>query len=128
MAAQHGGVLLADRTFHKDITRMEYAHIQFKSQLLSMLSSINRSLMPAKRRWIRELVSHRVIMGGGVSEFITASHDGSEATDGDYKVVTFNSSGTFTVDELGADPTDGDKVEYLVVGGGGGGGHPRRFN
>ena len=40
---------------------------------------------------------------------------GTITTDGDYKVHTFNSSGTFTVTTAG---TTG--VEYLVVGGGGG--------
>ena len=56
-----------------------------------------------------------------VFEFMQVSHDGSEATDGDYKVATFTSSGTLTVTALGTDPTYGDNVEYLVVAGGGGG-------
>ena len=41
---------------------------------------------------------------------------GSIATDGDYKVHTFNSNATFEV------TTEGHgEVEYLVIGGGGGG-------
>ena len=54
-------------------------------------------------------------------EFMSASHDGSEATDGDYKVITFTSSGTFTP-TVGFNATYGAKVEHLVIAGGGGGG------
>ena len=43
---------------------------------------------------------------------------GTETTDGDYKVHTFNSSGTFTVQAVGSLAV----VEYLVIAGGGGGG------
>ena len=48
---------------------------------------------------------------------------GTITTDGDFKVHTFNSSGTFTP-ALG-DAGDGDFVEYLVIAGGGGGGSAR---
>ena len=51
--------------------------------------------------------------------FITAT-GGTITTVGDYKVHSFTSSGTFTV-TIGTDPTNGNKVEYLVLGGGGGG-------
>ena len=44
---------------------------------------------------------------------------GTITTDGDYKVHTFNSSGTFEV----TNATGIGVVEYLVIGGGGGGGH-----
>jgi len=47
---------------------------------------------------------------------------GTITTDGDYKVHTFTTSGTFTP-TVGTDSTYGTKVEYLVVAGGGGGGH-----
>ena len=53
--------------------------------------------------------------------YMTAT-GGTITTDGDYKVHTFTSSNTFTVTAVGADPTYGDKVEYLVVAGGGDGG------
>lgn len=53
--------------------------------------------------------------------FMTAT-GGSIANDGDYKVHTFTSSGTFTVTQVGSDSTYGNKVEYLSVAGGGGGG------
>jgi len=52
----------------------------------------------------------------GSSGFIAAT-GGSIATDGDYKVHTFTSSGTLQI------TTGSGDVEYLVVGGGGGGGY-----
>lgn len=51
----------------------------------------------------------------------TTATGGTVSTDGDYKVHTFTSSGTFTVTQVGTDNT----VEYLVVAGGGGGGSDR---
>jgi hypothetical protein len=41
---------------------------------------------------------------------------------GDYRVHVFENTGTFTVTQLGNDPTWGNKVWYLTVAGGGGGG------
>jgi hypothetical protein len=56
--------------------------------------------------------------GGGV---MSATGGNSTATDGDYKVASFTSSGTFT-------PSADGYVEYLVIGGGGsGGGAPSRY-
>ena len=46
----------------------------------------------------------------------TAATGGTVTTDGDYKVHTFNSSGTFSVSQVGTDNT----VQYLVIAGGGG--------
>ena len=61
-------------------------------------------------------------VGGGtgdVEPFVgMAGTGGSITTDGDYKVHTFNSSGTFEITTLGTDAV----VEYLMVGGGGSGG------
>jgi hypothetical protein len=51
--------------------------------------------------------------GGGSFE----ASGGTESTDGDYKIHTFTSSGTFTVTSGSAD------VEYMVIAGGGGGGN-----
>ena len=48
----------------------------------------------------------------------TEATGGSVTTDGNFKVHTFNSSGTFEVTTLGADAV----VQYLVVAGGGSGG------
>ena len=56
---------------------------------------------------------------GGVQNYISAT-GGSITTDGDYKVHTFNDSGTFTP-TVGIDASLGNVVEYLVVAGGGGG-------
>lgn len=52
---------------------------------------------------------------------------GNITEDGDFKIHTFTSSGTFEVTQLG-NQTDGteDEVEYLVVAGGGGGGNISR--
>jgi len=52
--------------------------------------------------------------------FIRAT-GGTVTTDGDYKVHTFTTSGTLTLD-VGTDATYGDIVEYLVIAGGAGGG------
>ncbi|SVD20573.1 uncharacterized protein METZ01_LOCUS373427, partial [marine metagenome] len=50
---------------------------------------------------------------------LVAATGGTITTDGDYKVHTFNSSGTFTVTST----SGGDAaVDFLVIGGGGGGG------
>jgi len=49
---------------------------------------------------------------------------GSVEEIGDYKVHTFTSAGTFTVDSIDAGlPTPAKAVDYVVVGGGGGGGY-----
>src|SRR6056300_570643 len=49
--------------------------------------------------------------------FITAS-GGTETTDGDYKIHTFTSSGTFTLSKLATNAAD-NTVSYLIVAGGG---------
>ena len=58
----------------------------------------------------------------GGAEFMTAT-GGTITTDGDYKVHSFTSSGTFTVTEIGASGGAGDQVQYLVIAGGAGGGY-----
>jgi len=50
-----------------------------------------------------------------------AATGGTITTDGDYKIHTFTSSGTFTVTDAGS-PTTSNSVDYLVVAGGGGSG------
>ena len=52
---------------------------------------------------------------------VSISGSSSETTNGDFKYATFNGAGTFTVNAVGADPTYGNKVRYLIIGGGGGG-------
>ena len=50
---------------------------------------------------------------------VTSASGGTITTDGDYKVHTFNSSSTFTVNTInGGDAA----IDFLVIGGGGGGG------
>ena len=66
-------------------------------------------------------VTRQFVISGTPPQFMTAT-GGTITTDGDYKVHTFTSSGTFTVSTLGANSTYGSKVEYLVVAGGAGGG------
>lgn len=66
-------------------------------------------------------VTRQFVITGTPPAFMTAT-GGTITTDGDYKVHTFTSSGTFTVSSLGGDSTYGSKVEYLVVAGGAGGG------
>ena len=52
--------------------------------------------------------------------YVTAT-GGTITTSGDYKIHTFNSSGTFTVSCAG-NSVGSNNVEYLIVAGGGGGG------
>ena len=56
-------------------------------------------------------------------DLISAS-GGSTEDIGDYRVHTFTSSGTFTVDKIaGSVPSPAQAVDYVVVAGGGGGGY-----
>ena len=59
-------------------------------------------------------------VGGGTGEqpfSYTVATGGTITTDGNFKVHTFNASGTFEVTTAGTTP----QVEYLVIAGGGGG-------
>ena len=56
----------------------------------------------------------------GVPPYMTAT-GGTITTDGDYKVHTFTSGGTWTVTTIGQAGA-GNQVQYLVIGSGGGGG------
>ena len=58
--------------------------------------------------------------GGG----IIAANGGTITTDGDYKVHTFTSDGTFTPTSVSGD----GYVEYLIIAGGGAGGSGREYN
>ena len=70
-------------------------------------------------------ISMSDLQGKSNAQFVTAS-GGTETTDGDFKVHTFNSSGTFTVNQAG-NPAGSTTVDYMVIGGGGGGGFNGRF-
>src|SRR6056300_920920 len=63
---------------------------------------------------------------GGTQTTYYAASGGTETTSGDYKIHTFNSSGTFTVSSVGN--ADGGAVSYMVVAGGGGGGATQPSN
>ena len=65
--------------------------------------------------------SRQFVISGIDSAYVVAS-GGTETTSGDYKIHTFNSNGTFTVNKAGV-PTGSTSVEYLIVGAGGGGGN-----
>ena len=58
--------------------------------------------------------------GGTQNAYVTAS-GGTETTSGDFKIHTFNSTGTFTVSCAG-NSGGSSTVDYLVVAGGGSGG------
>ena len=53
---------------------------------------------------------------------VVTTSGASVSTSGNYKIATFTGSGTLTVASLGADPTEGSTLQYLVVAGGGAGG------
>jgi hypothetical protein len=61
---------------------------------------------------------------GDLGPSFVAATGGTITTDGDFKVHTFTSSGTFTVTDAGA-ATGSNTVDYVVVAGGGGGGGRR---
>src|SRR5262249_2359894 len=63
-----------------------------------------------------------VIPAGASGPVFMSATGGTVTTDGDYKVHTFTSNGTFTVTALGSDPTYGSKVWRLIQAGGGAGG------
>jgi hypothetical protein len=70
--------------------------------------------------WINTMDSTSNIRG---EAFIAAS-GGTETTDGNYKIHTFNSDATFTVNSIGIGDV-GTKISYVVVAGGGGASYDR---
>ena len=66
------------------------------------------------------LITSVADQGGTQATYIVAS-GGTETTDGDFKVHTFNSTGTFTVSAVG-NASGSNTIDYLVIAGGGGGG------
>lgn len=67
------------------------------------------------------LIESNTDQGGTQATYISAS-GGTITTDGDFKVHTFTSSGTFTVASVG-NAAGSNTVDYLVVAGGAGGGN-----
>ena len=80
-------------------------------ELASFTVQAGTSKGNATRAFTINVVANPFIMGSG----------GTETTDGDFKVHTFTSPGTFTVSNAGT-PTGSTTVEYLIVGGGAAGG------
>lgn len=58
---------------------------------------------------------------GSTPEVLYAATGGTVTTDGDYKVHSFTSSGTFTVTQVAADPANAE-LDYLIIAGGASGG------
>jgi len=77
--------------------------------------SITLVYVDSTQGWINTMDSTSNVRG---EAFICAS-GGTETTSGDFKIHTFNSDATFTVNSVGIGPV-GTKVSYLVVAGGGG--------
>ena len=71
--------------------------------------------------WINVQNAEDTETGRVVTAYITAT-GGTIATSGDYKIHTFNSSGTFTVTNEGT-CAGSQRLDYVVVAGGGGGGN-----
>lgn len=57
----------------------------------------------------------------GAPEVLYAATGGTITTDGDYKVHSFTSSGTFSVTQVASDPANAE-LDYLIIAGGGSGG------
>ena len=81
---------------------------------LASVSIYNKALTQAEINQNYNAVKERF-----VRDTFTVASGGTITTDGDYKIHTFTSSGTFTVTEVGENPGG---FEYLIVAGGGGGG------
>ena len=58
----------------------------------------------------------------GAPEVFYAATGGTITTDGDYKVHSFTSSGTFAVTQVASDLSSAE-LDYLIIAGGGGGGN-----
>ena len=82
--------------------------------------SVTLVYVDSTQGWINTMDSTSNVRG---ESFISAS-GGTETTSGDFKIHTFNSDATFTVNSVGIGDV-GTKVSYAVVAGGGGGSHDR---
>ena len=68
------------------------------------------------------LVTSVADQGGTVPAFYVTATGGTITTSGDYKIHTFNSTGTFTVSCAG-NASGSNTVDYMVIAGGGGAGY-----
>jgi len=83
--------------------------------LITEGQSVTLVFVDSTQGWINTMDSTSNIRG---EAFISAS-GGTETTSGNFKIHTFNSSATFTVNSIGSGDV-GSKVSYVVVAGGGG--------
>jgi len=83
--------------------------------LTTMGQSVTLVFVDSTQGWINTMDSTSNVRG---EAFISAS-GGTETTSGDFKIHTFNSDATFTVNSVGTGDI-GTKVSYVVVAGGGG--------
>ena len=89
------------------------------SDLTTDRASVVLVYVDATKGWLYTVENN---VGSLQPPYVTAT-GGTITTDGDYKIHTFTSSGTFTVNYAGASGGS-NTVDYLVVAGGGaGGGH-----
>ena len=79
--------------------------------------SVTLVFVDSTQGWINTMDSTSNVRAAA---FISAS-GGTETTSGDFKIHTFTSSGTFTVNNVGI-PSGSTTVNYLVIAGGGSGG------
>ena len=88
------------------------------SEITTSRASVVLQFIDATKGWLY-LIENNV---GDLENilYVTAT-GGTITTSGDYKIHTFNSSGTFTV-SCGGNSAGSNSVEYLIVAGGGGGG------
>jgi len=68
------------------------------------------------------LITSVADQGGTVPAAYVTATGGTITTSGDYKIHTFNSSGTFTVSDAG-NSSGSNTVDYMVIAGGGGAGY-----
>ena len=83
--------------------------------------SITLVYVDAAEGWINVQDSTSAVQGRAVTPYITAT-GGCVSTSGDYKIHTFNCTGTFTVTNEGT-CAGSTRLDYLVIAGGGGGGN-----
>ena len=91
---------------------------------LDIASGTQIAMGQANVRTLAEVPSGAISMsdlqGKSNAQFVVAT-GGTITTSGNYKIHTFNSSGTFTVNQAG-NAAGSDSVEYVVVAGGASGG------
>ena len=98
-----------------EIGRWKSGNVNFLNGSMASYKIYNKALTSSEI-----LQNYNAIRARFVKDTFTVASGGSITTDGDYKIHTFTSSGTFTVTGVGENPGG---FEYLIVAGGGGGGY-----